>query len=247
MIQTKLYIADRVVKVNHLYPELQDCCKEYVTDAKKIDCEVDITQNSIDYEKDISIRVAELEGRETPNYSDGVHEIAAANRLIAKKLMEYDTLLMHGVAIAVDHRAYIFTAKSGVGKTTHISFWKEMLKERAVIINGDKPFIRLTDEGARVYGSPWCGKEGFNTNCSEALDSICILKRGEENSIREIGFHEAFPILMSQIYRTHEQSDNINTIKLIERLGNMIKFYELYCRPDLEAAKLAYETMRVKL
>ena len=55
--------------------------------------------------------------------------------------------------------------------------WLDKFGDRAFIINGDKPIVRKTDEGIFVFGTPWCGKEGFNENIRVKLKSICILER----------------------------------------------------------------------
>ena len=40
-------------------------------------------------------------------------------RQIAERLPEYGAMLFHGSAVAVDGAAYLFTAPSGIGKSTH--------------------------------------------------------------------------------------------------------------------------------
>jgi serine kinase of HPr protein (carbohydrate metabolism regulator) len=57
----------------------------------------------------------------------------------------YDTFLFHGSAIAVDGVGYLFTAKSGTGKSTHARLWRELLGARAVMVNDDKPLLRVTE------------------------------------------------------------------------------------------------------
>lgn len=60
-----------------------------------------------------------LEGQPIRQYSDAYLETTAVQRKLAEKLFDYDTLLFHGSTIAVDNQAYLFTAKSGTGKSTH--------------------------------------------------------------------------------------------------------------------------------
>ncbi len=58
---------------------------------------------------------------------------------------------MHGAAVAVDDKCYIFTAPSGTDKTTHAMNWLRAVLE-AYIVNGDKPFVDVNNK--LVYGSP---------------------------------------------------------------------------------------------
>lgn len=85
-------------------------------------------------------------------------ETLAVYRKIAERLPEYGGFVFHGSAIAVDGQGYIFTAKSGTGKSTHARLWREMLGARAVMVNDDKPIIRVAEGAARVYGTHWDGR-----------------------------------------------------------------------------------------
>ena len=68
---------------------------------------------------------------------------------------------MHGVALCYQQNGYLFLAPSGVGKTTHTNLWKEHLKDKVDIINGDKPILEFTQDKIILHASPWCGKENI--------------------------------------------------------------------------------------
>ena len=80
----------------------------------------------------------------------------------------------------MDGEAYIFTAVSGTGKSTHAMLWREVFGERVRMINDDKPLIRITPEGkAVVYGTPWDGKHHLSKNSAFPLKAICWLTRAK--------------------------------------------------------------------
>ncbi len=66
-------------------------------------------------------------------------------RKLAESLLEYGVLLFHGSSVAVDGFGYIFAAQSGTGKSTHARLWRELLGERAVMVNDDK--VRCSTRG----------------------------------------------------------------------------------------------------
>ena len=99
-------------------------------------------------------RIAEAEGNPKEQRSDSFLENNAIHALIAEKLVEYDILLFHGSALCMDRQAYIFTAPSGTGKSTHARLWREAFGDRVWMINDDKPLIQVQDGKAMVYGSP---------------------------------------------------------------------------------------------
>ena len=92
---------------------------------------------------------------------------------------------MHGAAIAFDGAAYLFTAPSGTGKTTHVRLWRQYLGSRVTVVNGDKPFLSLEPDGTvRVWGSPWAGKERWQSPISVPLCGVCLLERGTDRICR---------------------------------------------------------------
>lgn len=241
MERFELRVAAHTFGVTHRFAAVADCCRDYrVPETEPVDAEILLTEETVAFEKRRSREIAAQEGRTPTDYGEELYELSAANRLVAQELLRYDTLLMHGSAVAVNGQAYIFTAKSGTGKSTHVSFWKELWADKAVIINDDKPFLGITGEQVLVYGSPWCGKEGRQTNCCVPLAAICILQRGEKNRMQELSFAEALPVLLSQIYRPQDEELLARTIKLLEQLSGKTRFTRLECLPEPEAARFAY-------
>ena len=226
-------IADKNIKINSLYSFVHVYCKKYRTDGEP-DFEIEITCKDIDAER--KTVKADVTG--------GWLEISAVYRKIAEIMPKYDTLMIHGSAISVDGEGYLFTAKSGIGKSTHVKLWQELLGDRAVIVNDDKPFIRMSENEARVYGTPYSGKEGLNTNISVPLKAICILERSEENRIEQINFRETFPILIQQTYHPSDREMFDRMFNLLDRLKLFVKFYRLSCNKKLEAAEISYSAMK---
>ena len=158
-------------------------------------------------------------------------------------MLDCDTILFHGSVIAVDGIGYLFTAKSGTGKSTHTRLWREMLGERAVMINDDKPLISLSENGIMVYGTPWDGKHRLSTNIGVPLKAVCILERAEENRIVPITKKDAYNMLMQQVYRPTGAEGMMKTLALIDRLAAGVKLYSLGCNISPQAAEIAYRTM----
>lgn len=158
--------------------------------------------------------------------SDVYLEVNALLRKVCDKFIDYGIIMMHGVAIALDGESYIFTAKSGTGKTTHIMKWLEHRPD-TVVVNGDKPFIITNANNSKpmVCGSPWAGKEEMCSNVIVSLKAIVIMERSEENVIKEISFGEAFPILLQQIYYPEEEIRIRKTISCIRSLQPSVSFY----------------------
>lgn len=221
---------------------VREYCRDYLTEDKA-DFEIAISLSDIEYERERSAAEDKKEGIPVRIFSDSYLETLAVYRTIADKMLDYDTILFHGSAVAVDGVGYLFTAKSGTGKSTHTRLWREMLGERAVMINDDKPLISLSENGIIVYGTPWDGKHRLSTNMGVPLRALCILERAEENRIVPITKKDAYNMLMQQVYRPTGADGMMKTLALIDRLAAGVKLYRLGCNMDIQAAQLAYMAM----
>lgn len=241
-VSFRIALAGQVIGVSALYEQTRTFCKNYLTDAPA-SFEVAVTPADIAYERQRSARADELEGAAVREHADPYLETLAVYRKLAQLLVQDDILLMHGAVVAVDGQAYLFTAKSGTGKTTHTRLWMRQFGDRAVMVNGDKPLLHITSEGVTVYGTPWDGKEHLSTNTSCPLKALCILTRSETNHIERISKKEALPMLCQQSYRPCSPIGTQKMLALVNRLGSSVPLYRLGCNMEPEAALVAYHGM----
>lgn len=236
-------LAGLAVSVAAPHPETKDFCADYLCEAAP-DFAVEITQADIERERLTAAREAAFEGRPAPDYSDALLETTAVYRQIAERLPAYGAWVFHGSAIAVHGEAYLFTAKSGTGKSTHTRFWRQLLGAQAVMLNDDKPILRVDARGTVwVYGTPWDGKHHLSTNAAAPLCGLAILERGAENEIALIPAAQAWPMLLQQSYRPADPAALRQTMTLLDKLTAAVPLYRLRCNRELDAARLAYETM----
>lgn len=243
---TGVYLfADKSIRVCTLYDDLHSLCQAYRT-SNAPDFEVSDDKSAIDFERTKSICAGAVKRRAIREYPDAYLETLAIYRKIAEKMPDYDTFLFHGSAIAVDGEAYIFIAKSGTGKSTHTRLWREMLGGKAIMINDDKPLIRVHEDGtATAYGTPWDGKHHLSNNISVPVRAICVLERAAENHIMRITKTEALPMLVQQTYRPADPDMLDKTLTLLDRMD--VSLYRLGCNMDMSAAELSYHAMKEEL
>lgn len=242
MVHFVMQVADRVVAVSALFKSTRRFCGSYLCEAVP-DFSVVISQQDLEFERIIFLQENATKGVETKIADDSLLECTALQRKIAERLLEYDTLLFHGSVISVDSEGYLFTARSGTGKSTHTRLWREMLGDRALMINDDKPFLNVRDNDIQVCGSPWKGKHGLGNNTSVPLKAICILERGEQNIISSISAKEAVPTLLQQSNRPQQTALLPKYLDILENIANKVAFYRLKCNMDPEAAMISYQTM----
>jgi len=243
MYTGKYRFADKVIEVTSIYEKVHSYCKDYETDGPA-DLSVTITRADIDFEKQKSDSEYAYEGKPLPGFSDELLEETAVYRKIAEMMPEYDTVVFHGSVIAVDSQAFLFTAKSGTGKSTHTRLWREYLGDKAIMVNDDKPMLKITDSGVTAYGTPYNGKHRLGTDIAVPLKAICVLTRGEKNSIVRIDRSEVYAMLLQQVYRPADPLQMTKTLRLIDRMAAGVELYRLACNMDIEAAEVAYNTMK---
>ena len=231
-------IADQIVRIESIYPRIHEYCKGYELEADTPDIVVKTTPEDIEYEK--------AHGSEEYNFTDDYYEELAVHRKLSTEMLAYNTFLFHGSCIAMDGEAYIFTAPSGTGKSTHARLWRECFGDRVVMVNDDKPYIRVDENGAVVYGTPFNGKHRLGTDICVPLKAICLLKRGEKNEIASVEKNEAYPLLLQQTYRPQGTEELAKTLELLDRLTFSVELYKLNCNMEKDAARVSYEGMHGK-
>ena len=212
---------------NALMPKL---CRAYLTDEPPL-FSVSTTGQAV---------TAEL-ARATEPTTYEYAEALCLYREMAERLPLYGRAVFHGAAIEYGGRAYLFTAPSGVGKSTHIALWRKYLGSAVNIINGDKPVLIKDADGITVCGSPYAGKEGWQRNVSFPLAGVCFLSRGEESRIRPAD-GDASLRLLSQIYRPYGKDAMAKTVDIVNALAR-VPCYALACDISMQAVRVAFEAM----
>ena len=240
----RIRLAGKCIEIRSRYNAVGTLCRDYVTDfADPADLIVSVSEEDIRAEAQRASEEPRRAGAVLPAaYPEDYLETLAVYRKIAEAMLRWDTFLIHGAAVALDGAVYLFTAGSGTGKSTHAGLWLCQFPG-AFILNGDKPLVQVTDAGVILYGTPWAGKEGLQRNLGLPLKAVCLLERGTCNSITPISFREAYPELLSRIYRPKDPELLIRTLQLLDRAAEQVCFYRLRCTPDPEAALIARQGM----
>lgn len=160
---------------------------------------------------------------------------------IETALLPYDAFLLHSSLVHLSGEAVLFSGPSGIGKSTQAALWEKHL--HAKIINGDRCVIRKMSGKFYGCGSPWAGTSKIYHPETAPIRGIFLLKQAPENSIRRVTA-AAFSRIYSQSLVNSWDSAFIGQIThLISELFEQIPIYELSCRADEEAVRLAYDTL----
>lgn len=166
---------------------------------------------------------------------DGVMEIflCAFYSYLSRKGM----LLIHASCINWRGEGIIFTAASGVGKTTQAELWAKYKK--AEIINGDKVIVECGNKSCYAWGSPWKGSSPYGINKRVPLKALLVLSQSKNNYLKKLSVSEIMEQLFPHVFFPSWNelcADQI--IRSLDSMINHIPVYHLSCRPDEAAVEL---------
>lgn len=267
-----LQMAGLTVEVRPLYDDVRRMCGGYVADAGACvsgvgvggvgaaagatdgagaglaavepDIVVAVSRSDIERERELSTDEAE--------WSDGYLETLAVLRAVAERLPGLGRLLVHGAAVSYDGRSYLFCAPSGTGKSTHIRLWRRYLGKGVGVVNGDKPILRVMGDGGAplevplACGTPWSGKEGWQSGVQVPLGGICLLSRAlrpGEGSIARVDPARALDRVLRQVYLTGDPVGAGLALELVDALLGRVPLYDLACDMSEGAVRMSFEAM----
>lgn len=226
-------IAGLKIGLEYQYPRLIHQAAAYVIEPSDTDFDVVLPEGLVEktHEDNTHLSIDECEYIQT-------------GFIFYRKLLDFDGMLLHASAVIKDGYAYLFSAPSGTGKSTHTALWCKVFED-AQILNDDKPAIRIIEGKVYVFGTPWSGKSDLNLNLRVPLGGICFLERSKDNFIEKIQPSQAIHLLLNQTVRPRMVKNMDRMLTLLDHIIQNTTIYRMGCNMEDEAAVMAYETMRV--
>ncbi len=149
---------------------------------------------------------------------------------------------IHSASILYKDKAFLFSASSGIGKSTHAALWTKYTD--AVNINGDLNLIGLSDGKATVFGIPWCGTSGIYDTHSYPLGGIVFLKRSENDMVENInGSDRLFTLTRRTISPLWNSAMLKKMICDLTPLEEQIYIKRLYCTKEPSAQRVLQQSI----
>ena len=227
----KYKIADLIVEYTAKYDESKRLSEQFIYNGER---ETDITLSVTDKQLE-NMLSRSVEGTTI----SGIENLAMSSEF-NRAAIKYGVMLVHSSALVYEYGAYLFSADSGVGKSTHTKLWLKAFGDKVHIMNDDKPVVRLYDDHAQAYGTPFDGGSGIALNESYPLKAIIFIERGEQNSVRIPENKEIIQKLYFQTARMVNRETAEKMLVNLERLLHLTKFYVLTCNMDISAAYAAF-------
>lgn len=229
----KCIIADLNVEIDYKYPRLSKQIVQYYGEFDNKNFSIAVSDE----------RLEEL-AKDNPHLSYDDCEYILTGSDFYNAIIHLNGMLLHASAVVMDNEAYLFSADSGTGKSTHTELWQSYFGDKAQILNDDKPAIRVLDGKAYAYGTPWSGKSDKNLNLKVPLKAIIFIERAAENSAYPISSKEAIALIMGQTLRPREPQTMVKFLSVLDRVLKTVPVYKLHCNISEDAVKTIYNTIK---
>ena len=170
---------------------------------------------------------------------------AALRSVLISALAQKRGLIIHSCTILWQGEGVMFSAPSGIGKSTHAHLWQQLYK--TPILDGDATACRMVQGVPIVYGLPWCGTSGEFINQRVPLGAIVFLQQANENRIEKLDLSEATLRLTARCFLlpwTHELMNQF--LDTVQEIAENVDCYLLNCRPDSDAVELVKTCLEMK-
>lgn len=179
-----------------------------------------------------------------PEMTDNICYYNASGIEFYHNLIDFGGMMLHSSAVALNGKAYLFSADPGTGKSTHTSLWRRVFGDENVrMLNDDKPALRYENGIWYAYGTPWSGKTPLNLNLRYPLGGIAFLERGEVNHIERYTDSDLVYRFLNQTSRPTQPERRAKLLSHISSIIQEVPVWKLQCNMDPEAAIVAYEAM----
>lgn len=227
-------IAELNIKIEPIFNQTKIRLEPYLTDNNNFDFEICVSHDDIsDYKNKCKILCSD----------ESVENTLILSALCNKLLTDYNGLFFHSSSLMLDNQAYVFTAVSGTGKSTHTALWRKHFGNRVTMINDDKPVIRKIDGHFFVYGTPWMGKSDIGNNISAPIKAIYIIKQSKKNCVEKISAGRYFKEILEATLVPSDKENMHKLLDLLDSLFSKVPLFLLHCNMDDDAVLTAYNAV----
>ena len=226
----KFVIAGLKTEYNVRGALLRDRSKSY---------KADFDDNETEIKLNIKEDFIKKKKEEIPHLSLDEHEYMWTCEAFYNELLRHNGMMLHSSCVEKDGFAYLFSARSGTGKSTHTHLWLKNL-EGTRIINDDKPALVYDNGKWYACGTPFSGKTDENIDVKIPVRAIIFLHRSEKNTVKKIPPFQAVGLLLEQTIKPADRSLAENMLELADLLLREVPVFSLGCNLDNDAAVIAY-------
>ena len=165
-------------------------------------------------------------------YPEEEREYICCSAAFCRCIIAHGRFFLHASAVVSEGAAYLFSAPSGTGKSTHTALWRKLFPQ-SYILNDDKPVIWPEKGRITAWGTPFAGKTDLQVNRGVPLKGICFLKQGKGNQIQQITEDRALALMLNNTWRPKDAEQINLLLDMMEQVVALIPIYEMSCTREM--------------
>ena len=153
---------------------------------------------------------------------------------LERHMIKRDSLILHCAYMVYRGKAILFSAPSGIGKSTQAGLWERY--RGAEIVNGDRALLRKINGSWSACGWPVCGSSDICLLGDAPIHAIIMLRQGQSNHVEPLSPIQAFAEIYAQITINQWNHKFVqHALELIEDLIGLVPVYQLTCNMTEDA------------
>lgn len=231
---SKYLIADFIVEIKPKFDNLKNLCEPFLyIGERSADFSVVPSESYLE-----SLKNRMVEG----STIDKAEEFATAS-IFNHEIIHRGAMLVHSSALVFDGKAYLFSAESGVGKSTHTKMWLKKFCEKVHILNDDKPVVKIKLGIPLCCGTPFDGGSGIANNETVPVGAVVFIERSDSNFVTIPDTKEIVQRLYRSTVKYVNKSDGMYLLSNFDNLVQHTKFFVLHCNTNESAVDVAYNNI----
>lgn len=147
---------------------------------------------------------------------------------LERHIYSYHEFILHSASMIIHDQAILFTAPSGVGKSTQADLWKTY--RNTTVMNGDRNL--LVKKCGKYYAKGWpvCGSSKICFNEEYPIKAIVILSQAKVNTIQIPSTNECIKKLLREITVNYHNMQFLDqALNFIDDIIKNVPIYHLQC------------------
>jgi len=178
---------------------------------------------------DVGRRTADVTLTQAHDVSEEVSIESFWRILYSLALVEAHGLVVHAASLVRDRRAYLFSGRSGSGKTT-----VARLSTDATLLSDELSIVRMTDGSPVCFGTPFRGELALSGEDRAApLVGMYFLRHGDRHAVQALGPGQALARLLPNVLFFAREADVTAAVfRIAADLVEAVPCFDLSFRPD---------------
>ncbi len=148
--------------------------------------------------------------------------------------------VLHGCAVAIGKKGWLFVGESGAGKSTLSRLWAG--RPGVEVLSDDRAIVRRQDGRLRLYGTPWHGEARFGAPGGVELDRLFFIRHGSSNALlaapRGLAVREFLKCSFPPFW---DAAGTGFTLEFFDALAVSVPCADFFFRPDRSAVDFVCE------